>query len=50
LAVGEDALCAITAGDGKGALWQSRDGRQGSKSQGFPDAEPLASAVDEKTL
>jgi len=50
LAAGEDALWAITAGDGKGALWQSKDGQQWTKSQDFPDAAPVALAVYEKTL
>jgi hypothetical protein len=48
LAAGEDALWAITAGGGKGALWQSTDGRQWTKAQDFPDAAPVALAVYEE--
>jgi len=50
LAAGEDVLWAITAGAGKGALWQSQGGLQWSKSQDFPNAAPAALAVYEKTL
>jgi hypothetical protein len=50
LAAGEDALWAITAGDGKGALWQSKDGLQWTKSQSFPDAAPVSLAVYQGTL
>ncbi len=49
LAAGEEALWAITAGGGKGALWQSTDGRQWTKAQDFPDAAPVALAVYEET-
>lgn len=40
LVTNEDALWAITAGDGKGALWQSTDGQNWTKTQDFQDAGP----------
>ena len=50
LAAGEDALWAVTAGGGKGALWQSHDGLRWNKSQDFPDAAPVALSVYENTV
>jgi outer membrane protein assembly factor BamB len=47
LAAGEDALWAITASDGKGALWRSTDGQRWTKSQDFRNATPVSLAVYE---
>ncbi|MEO3428838.1 hypothetical protein AAFN88_08285 [Pelagibius sp. CAU 1746] len=50
LAAGEDTLWAITAGGGEGALWQSEDGLQWTKSQNFPNAAPISLAVYQGAL
>lgn len=47
LAAGEDAIWAITAGNGKGALWKSKDGNSWTKVQDFLDAAPVALSVYE---
>lgn len=45
LAAGPDALWAVSARDGAGALWRSADGLTWSLEQRFADAEPLAVTV-----
>lgn len=45
LAAGPDALWAITAGDGTGALWRSADGRAWQRAQDFEAGEPADLAI-----